>query len=88
MVDDRADDRKQLMWFHKWAALLDEHNRLQGAHAELKDAYVRALDVIRIQSAPVEKPGYECEDCIGMKEHGCFCMAMGAHQPGGPTHNT
>lgn len=27
---------------------------------------------------------YECEDCIGMKEHGCYCKAMGALQPGGP----
>jgi hypothetical protein len=28
---------------------------------------------------------YDCEDCIGMCEHGCFCKAMGAVQPGGPT---
>lgn len=27
---------------------------------------------------------YECEDCIGMKEHGCYCQAMGARKPGGP----
>lgn len=27
---------------------------------------------------------YECEDCIGMKQHGCFCAAMGARQAGGP----
>lgn len=26
---------------------------------------------------------YECEDCIGMKEYGCFCMANGADRPGG-----
>lgn len=26
---------------------------------------------------------YECEDCIGMKEHGCFCAAMGSPYPGG-----
>lgn len=29
-------------------------------------------------------PPYECEDCIGMKEHGCYCLTMGALQPGGP----
>jgi hypothetical protein len=30
-------------------------------------------------------PDYECEDCIGMMNtHGCYCMAMGARQPGGP----
>jgi hypothetical protein len=27
---------------------------------------------------------YDCEDCIGMREHGCYCAAMGAAQPGGP----
>lgn len=27
---------------------------------------------------------YECENCIGMAEHGCYCMAMGAITPGGP----
>jgi hypothetical protein len=26
---------------------------------------------------------YECENCIGMREHGCYCKAMGARQPGG-----
>lgn len=26
---------------------------------------------------------YECQDCIGMKEYGCFCMANGASEPGG-----
>jgi hypothetical protein len=35
---------------------------------------------LRRQSAPT----YECEDCIGMREHGCYCQAMGARQPGGP----
>lgn len=24
---------------------------------------------------------FECEDCIGMKEHGCYCMAMGCIAP-------
>lgn len=27
---------------------------------------------------------FECEDCIGMKQHGCYCAAMGATKPGGP----
>jgi hypothetical protein len=27
---------------------------------------------------------YECADCIGMREHGCYCQAMGALRPGGP----
>lgn len=26
-------------------------------------------------------PNYECENCIGMIEHGCFCDAMGAGAP-------
>jgi len=28
---------------------------------------------------------FECEDCIGMKQHGCYCAAMGATGPGGIT---
>jgi hypothetical protein len=35
---------------------------------------------LRRQSAP----RYECEDCIGMREHGCYCQTMGAREPGGP----
>lgn len=27
---------------------------------------------------------FECEDCIGMKQHGCYCAAHGAMAPGGP----
>lgn len=29
-------------------------------------------------------PNYECEDCIGMMEHGCYCRSVGAIAPGGP----
>jgi len=29
-------------------------------------------------------PVFECQDCIGMIQHGCYCAAMGACQPGGP----
>lgn len=24
---------------------------------------------------------YDCEDCIGMKEYGCYCMAVGCIAP-------
>lgn len=27
---------------------------------------------------------YECQDCIGMKAHGCYCQAVGAIASGGP----
>lgn len=27
-------------------------------------------------------PHFKCEDCIGMREHGCWCDAMGASAPG------
>lgn len=41
-----------------------------------------------IETQPVElediQPDYECENCIGMIEHGCYCRAMGAVAPGGP----
>jgi len=30
------------------------------------------------------EPLFDCEDCIGMKEHGCYCAAVGAVAPGGP----
>lgn len=26
-------------------------------------------------------PSFDCEDCIGMREHGCWCDAMGAVAP-------
>lgn len=42
----------------------------------------RFLDnLLRAQSTSLD---YECQDCIGMREHGCYCKAMGADQPGGP----
>lgn len=44
-----------------------------------------------IETQPVElediSPDYECENCIGMIEHGCYCKAMGAVAPGGPLPN-
>ncbi len=33
---------------------------------------------------PETTVSYECQDCIGMADHGCYCMAMGAPGPGGP----
>lgn len=27
---------------------------------------------------------FECENCLGMPEAGCYCQAMGAIKPGGP----
>lgn len=27
---------------------------------------------------------YKCQDCIGMREHGCYCQNRGALKPGGP----
>ena len=30
-------------------------------------------------------PDYECKNCIGMDEHGCYCKAVGATAPGWPT---
>lgn len=29
-------------------------------------------------------PTYECQDCIGMKEHGCYCASQGCPAPGVP----
>lgn len=31
-------------------------------------------------------PSFDCEDCVGMREYGCYCAAMGSAAPGvGPT---
>jgi hypothetical protein len=37
-----------------------------------------------IETQPIELADYECQDCIGMIEHGCYCKAVGAVAPGGP----
>ena len=28
-------------------------------------------------------PLYDCDDCIGMRDHGCYCAAIGSATPGG-----
>lgn len=28
-------------------------------------------------------PPFDCDDCIGMREHGCYCFAVGSLTPGG-----
>lgn len=33
---------------------------------------------------PIAQASFECEDCLGMPEHGCYCLAVGAVAPGGP----
>ena len=33
---------------------------------------------------PLIETTYDCEDCIGMIEHGCYCASQGAQVPGGP----
>lgn len=35
-------------------------------------------------SADQTTADYECENCIGMAAHGCYCKAMGAIGPDGP----
>lgn len=34
-----------------------------------------------IETQPVEQADFECEDCIGMIEHGCYCLAVGCVVP-------
>ena len=38
----------------------------------------------RVATEDRGRHAHECEDCIGMQEHGCYCQAMGATRPGGP----
>jgi hypothetical protein len=40
--------------------------------------------VVEVETQPVELEDWDCEDCIGMKEHGCYCKAVGAVGPDGP----
>ena len=32
-------------------------------------------------NAQIDASDYQCENCIGMSEHGCYCMAMGCPAP-------
>lgn len=45
---------------------------------------VAALQLYLCNQAMAEVEEYECENCIGMIEHGCYCKAMGAPAPGEP----
>jgi hypothetical protein len=43
--------------------------------------------VVEVETQPIDPediPDYDCENCIGMIEHGCYCRAVGAVGPGGP----
>lgn len=40
--------------------------------------------VIEVETELATPDDWECEDCIGMREYGCYCMASGAVGPGGP----
>lgn len=49
---------------------------------------VTVLEVWRkkvLEAFPPPPAAFECEDCIGMKQHGCYCAAHGATKPGGPS---
>lgn len=48
----------------------------QGTDTDDGRAWMRAAEVVT--------QNYQCEDCIGMKDHGCYCRSMNAIQPGGP----
>jgi hypothetical protein len=39
---------------------------------------------VEVETSPIEiddLPDYACENCIGMIEHGCYCMAVGCVAP-------
>ncbi len=40
------------------------------------------LDMLRLAWRSFLYPSFECTNCIGMIEHGCYCDAMGASAPG------
>lgn len=53
--------------------------RMRGIEAKID----RVADDLRkvLDSIP---PLYECENCIGMIEHGCYCQSQGCPAPGVP----
>lgn len=78
--------------------LVEENERLRAfvktmlendPNADAADG-VSVLDVWRKEvlgafpPPPAARRVRECEDCIGMKQHGCYCAAHGATKPGGP----
>lgn len=48
------------------------------------ESIVTALQLYLCNQAMAEVEDYECENCIGMIEHGCYCKSLGAPAPGGP----
>ena len=44
--------------------------------------------VVEVDTQPVTPDDWECENCLGMLEHGCYCKAVGAVGPGGPLKPT
>lgn len=43
--------------------------------------------VVEVETEPVTLEDWECEDCIGMKDQGCYCQSVGAVSPSGPTRS-
>lgn len=53
---------------------------------QVDDGFIRELRTLptpQDREAGENEPAFECQDCIGMKEHGCYCANMGAKAPGG-----
>lgn len=77
---------------YQLVGLNDEH--MKAIYLEIETHYLRqavktigklelALDDLTGLVRSVNVP-YACEDCIGMREHGCYCMSQGCVAPGVP----
>lgn len=62
-----------------YKAAVEREQRQAALEAKLLPVLAALSDALGRIPAP-----YQCENCIGMIEHGCYCMNMGATAPGGP----
>lgn len=67
--------------YHTFAKAEKEQARLEAKLDLALDALASVLDAMPLNTLfnrmnAVSLNDYECEDCIGMKDHGCYCKAM------------
>lgn len=68
-----------------YAAAVERENKQAALEAKLLPVLNSLSDALYSGWSLVTEPqSYKCENCIGMIEHGCYCMKVGAPTPGGP----
>jgi len=59
-------------------------NQYEAAGGDWSTLRARIAEIEHPHKDAVKLIDYECENCLGMPEHGCYCQAVGAIAPGGP----